>query len=43
VVCTQPAREETIRPDPVVAEAYALRLAQYRALNLKIADVVRAA
>jgi hypothetical protein len=43
VVCTPPAREETVRPDRAVAEAFALRLAQYHALNTKIADVVRVA
>jgi xylulokinase len=43
VVCTPPAREDTVRPDLALLEAYALRLAQYRALNIKVADVVRVA
>jgi xylulokinase len=40
-VCTPPNREETIAPDPGLAEVYASRLRQYRALNTKVADVVR--
>jgi xylulokinase len=40
-VCTPPRREETIVPDPALAEAYASRLAQFRALNTRIAEVVR--
>jgi xylulokinase len=42
-VCTPPAREETIVPDPALAEAYAERITQYRALNLAIASVIREA
>ncbi|MGD0102580.1 MAG: xylulokinase [Rhodopila sp.] len=42
-VCTPPAREETIFPDPVLADAYAAQIAKYRALNTRIADVVREA
>ena len=42
-ICTPPAREETIFPDPALADAYASRLPQYRALNTKIADVIREA
>lgn len=41
-VCIPPARVETILPDRALAGAYASRLAQYRALNPKIADVIRA-
>jgi xylulokinase len=41
VVCTPPARAETIRPDPVLTSAYAARLAVYRGLNKGIAGVVR--
>jgi xylulokinase len=41
VVCTPPARAETILPDPALAAAYTPRIAQYRALNARIADVVR--
>ena len=40
-VCTPPAREETIVPDPSLAAAYAARLVQYRTLNMKIAEVIR--
>jgi xylulokinase len=40
-VCIPPAREETIVPDPVLVEAYALRISRYRALNTGIAGVVR--
>jgi xylulokinase len=42
-ICTPPTRRETILPDPALAEAYASRLPQYRALNTKIAEVVREA
>lgn len=35
-VCTPPAPEETILPDPVLAEAYAARIALYRALTIKV-------
>jgi xylulokinase len=42
-VCVAPAREETILPDPALAEAYAARIAQYRALNMRIAEVIRSA
>jgi xylulokinase len=41
VVCTPPARAETVHPDPALAAAYTARIAQYRALNPKIAEVVR--
>ena len=41
VVCTPPLGGEIILPDPAMAEAYASRIAQYRALNTGIADVVR--
>jgi xylulokinase len=41
VVCTRPPGGEIILPDPAMAEAYASRIAQYRALNTGIADVVR--
>jgi xylulokinase len=40
-VCSPPAREETIVPDPALAEAYASRLVQYRALGGKTAEVIR--
>jgi xylulokinase len=40
-VCTPPARVETILPDPALAQAYAPRIAQYRLLNARIADVIR--
>ena len=40
-VCIPPARVETIFPDRALAGAYASRIAQYRALNPKIADVIR--
>jgi len=42
-VCTPPAREETIFPDPALADAYVAQIAKYRALNPRIADVVREA
>ena len=32
VVCTPPAREAAVQPDPVLAEAYAARLPEYRRL-----------
>ena len=41
LVCTRPPGGEIILPDPAMAEAYASRIAQYRALNTGIADVVR--
>ena len=41
VVCTPPARTETLLPDPVLTEAYSSRIAQYRNLNGRIAEVVR--
>jgi xylulokinase len=41
LVCTPPARHETISPDPALAAAYAERIAQYRGLNTRIAEVVR--
>ncbi|WP_428486957.1 xylulokinase [Rhodopila sp.] len=41
-VCTPPVRAETIVPDPALVEAYASHIARYRALNTKIAEVVRA-
>jgi xylulokinase len=41
MVCTPPVREETIVPDPVLAAAYASRIARYRALNARIAAVIR--
>jgi xylulokinase len=40
-VCTPSLRVETILPDPALAEAYAPRIAEYRGLNTRIADVVR--
>jgi xylulokinase len=40
-VCVAPTREETILPSPALAEAYAARIAQYRALNTGIAEVIR--
>jgi xylulokinase len=40
-VCTPPARAETIDPDPALVAAYTARIAQYRGLNPRIADVVR--
>jgi xylulokinase len=40
-VCVVPAREETILPDPGLAEAYAARIAHYRALNSKVAKAMR--
>ncbi|HQT76219.1 MAG: xylulokinase [Rhodospirillales bacterium 20-64-7] len=40
-VCRPPAREETIGPDPALAEAYAGRLAQYRALTGAIRGSMR--
>jgi xylulokinase len=39
--CAPPPREETVVPDPALAAAYAARLAQYRALNTKVAEVIR--
>jgi xylulokinase len=42
-VCTPPAREETISPDPALAAAYGTRIAQYRELNTKISEVIRSA
>ncbi len=41
VVCTPPRWAESIDPDPAMQAAYVLRLARYRALNQKIAEVVR--
>jgi xylulokinase len=41
VVCTPPARAETILPDPALTSAYAARLAVYRRLHQGIAGVVR--
>ena len=41
-VCTPPAREETVIPDPALADAYTRRLAQYRALNAGVSAAVRA-
>ena len=41
-VCTRSGDGEVILPDPALADAYASRIAQYRALNRRIADVVRA-
>jgi xylulokinase len=43
VVCTQPSGGEIILPDATLAEAYASRVAQYRALNTGIVDVVQKA
>jgi xylulokinase len=40
-VCTPPARAETMHPDPALTAAYAARLAMYRGLNTRIAEVVR--
>jgi hypothetical protein len=31
-VCTPPARETAVQPDPALAEAYAARLPEYRRL-----------
>jgi xylulokinase len=42
-VCVAAAREETFLPDPALAEAYAAGIAQYRALNTRIAEVIRSA
>jgi xylulokinase len=42
-VCVVSAHKETILPDPALAEAYAARIAQYRALNIKVAKVIRKA
>jgi xylulokinase len=41
MVCTKPPREETIVPDPMLAEAYTSRLSLFRALNTRIAEVIR--
>jgi xylulokinase len=40
-VCTPPARAETILPDPALTAAYAARVAVYRGLNPRIAEVLR--
>ncbi len=40
-VCTPAIRVETVDPDPVLAAAYEARIAMYRGLNTKIAEVVR--
>ena len=42
-VCVPPARAETVAPDPALADAYAARIARYRELNGRIAEVVREA
>ncbi len=42
-VCTPPARAETIYPDPVLADAYTRRIAQYRALNTNISNATHRA
>ena len=41
LVCTPRARAEIILPDPALADAYALRFSQYRALITRVAEVVR--
>lgn len=41
VVCTPPARVESITPDPVLAAAYTQRITRYRDLNAGIAAAVR--
>ncbi|WP_428489500.1 xylulokinase [Rhodopila sp.] len=40
-VCSAPVRAETISPPPDLVAAYAPRIAQYRALNRGVAEVVR--
>ena len=40
-VCLPPERAETIEPDPALADAYARRIQQYRALNAAVAPVMR--
>ena len=40
-ICEPPAREETIVPDPGLADAYTSRMTQYRALNTRIAELIR--
>lgn len=40
-VCGPPTREETVVPDPGLADAYTSRMAQYRALGTRIAEVIR--
>ncbi len=40
-VCLPPERAETIEPDPALADAYAERIRQYRALNAAVAPVMR--
>jgi xylulokinase len=42
VVCTQPARAETIPPDPILASAYETQLTTFRGLNKGIARATRA-
>jgi xylulokinase len=39
MVCRPASRADTILPDPALAAAYSPRIAQYRALNRKIANV----
>ncbi len=41
-VCTPPEREETIGPDPGLAEAYARRIERYRGLHAAGGDALRA-
>jgi len=41
VVCTPPVREETIGPDAGLMADYEARVRLYRALNAKVAEVVR--
>ena len=41
-VCTPSAREETIVPNSALADAYAARITQYRTLNTRIAEVIKA-
>ncbi len=40
-ICIPPAREETIAPDPALAEAYNRRFKQYRALSAGVSASVR--
>jgi xylulokinase len=42
IVCTPPARVETILPDPTLEAAYVPCIARYRRLNAAVAGVIRA-
>ena len=42
LVCTPPSREETVLPDPELAEAYARRVERYRELHAVGGDALRA-